>query len=73
MYHRLFMSRAKLETEYPELKDKPYLMPIYQVKRWLRLLNPKKRMQIKQEIKSIRNMSKDDIESFDKLLNSVGL
>ena len=73
LYHRLFMSRAKLETEYPELKDKPYLMPIYQDKRWLRVLNPKKRMQIKQEIKSIRNMSKDDIESFDKLLNSVGL
>ena len=71
--HRVFMSRELLLTEYPEITEKPYLLPICQVKRWLRLLNPQKRKQVKKEIDSVRTMKTDTIESFDELLVSLGL
>ena len=72
-FHRVFMSKELLSTEYPELKEKPYLLPICQVKRWMRLVNPQKRKQVKKEISSVRAMKKDTIDSFDKLLMSLGL
>ena len=67
------MSRALLKTEYPELKKKPYLLLICQVKRWLRLLNPQMRKKVQKEISSVRALSMDTIDSFDKLLVSLGL
>lgn len=70
---RLFMKRSLLETEYPELKKKPYLMPLCQVKRWMRLANPQKRKRVRNEIKGVRTMSAETIDSFDKLLTSLGL
>lgn len=72
-FHRVFMSRELLSTEFPELKDKPNLMPICQVKRWMRLMNPQKRKQIKKEIDSVRAMNAEKVDSFDKLLLSLGL
>jgi len=72
-FHRVFMRRVLLEAEYPELREKPYLMPICQMKRWLRLLNPKKREQIRKEITNVLVMKPEKIDSFDKLLASLGL
>lgn len=71
--HRVFMSRELLETEYPKLKNRPYLLPACQVKRWMRLVNPQKRKQIRKEISSVRAMKAETIDSFDKLLVSLGL
>ena len=62
------MSRELLEAEYPALEEKPYLLPFCQVKRWLRLLNPQKRKQVREEINSVRAIKKEAIDSFDKLL-----
>lgn len=72
-FRRVFMSRELLSTEYPELKEKPYQLPICQVKRWMRLMNPQKRKQVKNEIYSVKAMKKETIDSFDKLLLSLGL
>lgn len=72
-FYRVFMSRALLETEYPELKERPYLVPICQMKRWLRLLNRKKRKQVRKEIANVRAMKPETIDSFDKLLASLEL
>ena len=71
--HRVFMSRELLSTEYPELKDKLYLMPICQMKRWMRLMNSQKRKQVGREISDVRSMNAEKIDSFDKLLVSLGL
>ena len=71
--HRMFKSRELLEADYPELKEKPFLLPICQVKRWMRLLDPQTRKQVRQEINSIRTTRTDTIDSFDKLLESLGL
>ena len=71
--HRVFMSREVLSMEYPELKEKPYLLPLFQVRRWSRLINPQKRKQVKKEIISVRAIKPETIDSFDKLLLSLGL
>lgn len=72
-FHRVFMGRALLATEYPELKEKPYLVPICQIKRWLRLLNRNKRKQVRKEIANVWAMKPETIDSFDKLLASLQL
>lgn len=72
-YYRVFLSRSILEKVYPELKDRPYLIPIYQIKRWFRLFNPRKRKLIRNEIANVRLMNAETINSFDKLLQELGL
>ena len=67
------MSRELLETEYPELKEKPYLLPICKVRRWSRLLNRQKRKQVRGEIRKVSAMNPETIDSFDMLLTSLGL
>lgn len=36
---RVFMPKSELEIAYPKLKEKPILLPYYEVKRWFGLLN----------------------------------
>lgn len=71
--HRLFMSKTVMEQEFPELKEKLYLLPICHVKRWMRLINSQKRKQVKNEIDRVRAINAEKINSFDKLLVSLGL
>ena len=71
--HRWFVSRNVLEEMYPKLKSRPYLLPVYQVKRWLRLLDPRKRKKAAAEVARLNTISKESIRSFDALLNSLGL
>lgn len=73
LLRRFFMSKALLEVDYPELKNKPYMFLVYQIKRWLRLLNPAVRNKVKREINTIKSIDDKAIESFDDLLVSLGL
>lgn len=73
LLRRFFMSRTLLEVDYPELKNKPYLFLVFQIKRWLRLLNPAVRNKVKSEIITIKSLDDKDISSFDDLLVSLGL
>lgn len=72
-FHRVFMSRSLLETEYPRLKKKPFLLPFYQIRRWLKLLNPQKRRKAIKEFRIVKTMSAETIDSFDQLLTDLGL
>lgn len=73
VWRRVFMSRSNLETEFPELKEKPYLLLTRQVKRWSRLLDKKKRNQVRKELEDLRALNPDAVESFHELLSSLGL
>ena len=70
---RLLIERSILQDVYPNLRDKPFLLPYYEVKRWCNLLNPGKRARIIRELKGVYTISKEEIDSFDKLLVSLGL
>lgn len=43
IYHRLFVPSAQLKEYYPVLKKHPYLLPVYQVVRWVQALRRRKR------------------------------
>ena len=70
---RLFADKELLYEEFPQLKGKQYRMPIYQVKRWARLLDKNKRKLVSNEIKSIRATNQSDIEDYNQLLQNLGL
>jgi len=70
---RLFISRTALEGLYPRLKRHPFLLPYYQVKRWLRLKDTSRRKRIVDELNGVRMIKREKIDSFDKLLVSLGL
>jgi len=73
LLHRLFVSREVLEGMYPPLRTKPYLMPYYQFKRWLRLADPRKRKNVIGEIRLMNTTQAGAIDAFDQLLKEIGL
>lgn len=72
-FNRVFISRDLLAIDYPKLKEKPCLLPIYQIIRWLKILNRQKRKQVRGEIRRLSSMNQQEIDSFDMLLKSLGL
>ena len=70
---RLLVSREVLEEEYPALKEKQYLLPVYQVERWMRLLDPKKRSHVLKELEGIRDVKREAVDTFDEMLRGLGL
>ena len=67
------MNRKDLEQEFPELKEKPYLLPVCQMNRWLRLLDPQKRSNALEELERFRHIKPETNESFDEMMKELGL
>lgn len=70
---RLLVSREVLEEEYPVLKEKKYLLPVYQMNRWMRLLDSEKRSNALKELEGIRDVNQETVDSFDEMLRGLGL
>lgn len=70
---RLFVSRTALEGANPKLKKYPVLLPFFQVKRWFNLKDERKRKRIAKELNGTLTISQQKVDSFDKLLKSLGL
>lgn len=64
---RIFMPKSELEITYPKLKDKPLLLPYYEVKRWFGLINKQGLSNAKGEI-SAKNEN-----VFGDMLEQLGL
>ena len=73
LWSRLFAERSALEETYPSLRGRPCLVPLYQARRWLRLVDPDVRKRVISEVKLVRTIPKETIDSFDRLLTSMGL
>ena len=72
IFHRLFLPKEILMELYPVLKEKPYLLPYYELKRWSAAFTSK-RKSVQNELKMLRSTSRDSIDSFDKFLNRMEL
>lgn len=70
---RVFVSGKVLKEVHPELRGRPHLVALYQVKRWFGLLKKEKRRRMMEEIRQVQNADKAKINSFDSLLTSLGL
>ena len=73
LFRRLFARREYLEELYPKLKNRPYLLPIYQIKRWFRLADKHRRKKAQQEFEVAISAGQKEKESVDVLLKSLGL
>ena len=68
----LYLSRENLEVVYPNLKEHPGLYPFYQVKRWFRIFNPKKRKRIGDMTAARNAVSADEEKQVKNLLLDLG-
>lgn len=72
-FHRIFLSKNLLEIDYPLLKEKAFLYPVFLIKRWFNLLKSDKRKSVKNEIHCINSFDSDKIDAYNNLLSSLGL
>ena len=70
-WSRLFMSYEGLAILYPAIKKHKILTPFCQIARWLSVIFKGKR--IKNEIKTVTAVSKEQADNIGSLLNELGL
>lgn len=68
-----FLSRADFELLYPDLKKRPYLLPVYRIKRWFGIFNKKKRGKAKNLTAIRNNVSAANAEAVKTMLEQLGL
>lgn len=69
----LFLPRANLEVAYPNLKKHPILLPYYQIKRWFRVFNRKKRQRIVKMTEARNSVDTNEKNQAQTLLQDLGL
>ena len=69
--YRLFMPYDKIKYLYPVLQKVPILLPIFWVVRWFKLLNPKVRRHVKQEIAIERSSDACDAEKMENMMRKL--
>lgn len=71
---RIFISNKELKIKYPILEKRPYLIPFYHIKRWVKPLTQKesnkRSMKVLTETSSVKNSDK---KAKEKLLLDLGL
>ena len=70
---RFFLSREVLRGTYPQLAERPWLYPYYQVKRWLRGLDRKTRGRIAREFQKGQDVSREERSAAEQMLADLGL
>ena len=73
VFRLAFLPKKNLELVYPNLKKRPYLFPIYQIKRWCRVFNRAKRNKITRNIDISNNISNETVENVSALISDLGL
>lgn len=69
----MFLSRENLEVLYPILKKHPAMFPLYQIKRWFRIFNKKKRDKVKHLTKTRNNIDQESANTTKVMLEYLGL
>ena len=69
----MFLSRENLEVLYPNLKKHPAMLPLYQIKRWFRIFNKKKRGKVKHLTKTRNNIDQASANTTKVMLEYLGL
>ena len=62
-----------LKEEYPVLNKHPWLMPLYQVKRWFRIFDKEKRQKVVKIYKASGSATEQQVESVAELLEKLNL
>ena len=73
LFSRVFKSRKELQKSYPKLKKYPFLLPWYQIKRWIYLIKLKHSKEFLSEIKNSNSIAQQDVDKYDEIMNAMGL
>lgn len=73
IFSRAWLPLRELRTSYPILERRPYLLPIYQIKRWIAALSSGRVKKSASEIKVNNTISAEQIENVADLLSELGL
>lgn len=69
----VFLSRENLQVIYPRLKKHPILFPFYQVMRWFKIFDPKKRKRVATVTAAHNSVSKEQSDRVRSLLGDLDL
>ncbi len=69
----IFLPREQLEKVYPELKKHRWMFPFYQVRRWFRVFDSKKRKRYVDAINVGNNLSDEHVSKVSKLMKELEL
>ena len=70
---RIFWPYRDLVVQYPSLEGKRWMMPLYQARRWCRLLRFKKLKSSVHQLKLNQTLSKKEVANLAKLMRDAGL
>ncbi len=70
---RIFLPYDSLKILYPNLEGRRAMTPVYQVKRWFKLLDKGKRDKIKREMRTNSDLDTDEIQKTRIFLEKLGL
>ena len=73
IFSRLFLSYDHLKYIYPVLLKHQSLTPIYQVKRWISFMSPKRFRRVRNEIETYFKMDKEDPKRIIDMLHELEL
>ena len=73
LMRRVFVPREVLSEMYPRLRKMPFLAPLYQARRWLRLLSAEKQAQAVAELKNSRATPDVGEKAYQELLEKLNL
>ena len=69
----MFLPRENLQVIYPSLKKHPALAPLYQVRRWLRVLRRDKRRKLRALTDARRAVTRQQSQTAARLMDALGL
>lgn len=73
LWHRVFMPYRSLCIYYPKLKERPLLYPLYQVRRWFRIVFGGSRKRAVQELMHNAEMDQTKVDRASLLRRDLGL
>lgn len=72
-FNMIFLPKENLEVLYPNLRKHPILYPFYQIRRWFRYFDEKKRNKVKHLTEQRNMVTTDETNETAVLLNQLGL
>ena len=70
---RIFVAQKELEYEYPILKKYSFLLPLFEVVRWLKFIIKGDKKHSSQRYRIINDISKEKLQKTEFLFNKIGL
>ena len=73
IFQKVFMPLEQLSVKYPAVKDKPYLVPYYQVRRWISAIGRGGMNNVRKGLNANNRVSENEINEYSRLFENLGL